>query len=62
MCTANKLGLVPSKPELIAILKDTLDAVEREPELDPRDPRVIEIKQSIRQSLAELEAEWGRAA
>jgi hypothetical protein len=49
-------------PELIVILRETLDAVEREPEFDPRDPRVIEIKQSIRQSIAELEAGRGRAA
>jgi len=42
---------------MISILKDTLDEVEREPALDPWDPRVIEIKQSIRRSLAELESE-----
>lgn len=55
-------ALVPTKPELILILRDTLDAVDREPELDPRDPKVIEIKRSIRQSLSELESEGRRAA
>jgi len=54
---SSRKTLVPSRPEMISILKDTLDEVEREPALDPWDPRVIEIKQSIRRSLAELESE-----
>jgi len=58
----SRQALVPSKPEMILILKDTLDEVEREPGLDAWDPRVIEIKQSIRRSLAELESEGCRAA
>ncbi|HEY5054982.1 MAG TPA: hypothetical protein VII58_02410 [Acidobacteriaceae bacterium] len=53
----SKPTLVPSGPEMILILKDTLIEVEREPEFDQRDPRVIEIKRSIRRSLAELESE-----
>ncbi|HWG17256.1 MAG TPA: hypothetical protein VN678_05305 [Acidobacteriaceae bacterium] len=62
MSVPNKLSLVPTKPEMIEILKGTLDDVEHEPELDPKDPKVIEWKASIRRSIAELEPGWRKAA
>ncbi|HXE06635.1 MAG TPA: hypothetical protein VN612_01980 [Acidobacteriaceae bacterium] len=62
MGAPTNLSLVPSKPEMIEILKGTLEDVEHEPSLNPKDPKVIDWKQSIRRSIAELESDCGKAA
>ncbi|HWB31655.1 MAG TPA: hypothetical protein VG714_00615 [Acidobacteriaceae bacterium] len=48
--------------DLLDILRDTLEAVEREPNLDPNDPVVLDFTFSIRHSIAELEAQAKLAA
>lgn len=41
--------------KLLAILHETLEAIDADPELRPDDPTVLEFKRSVEFSIAELE-------
>lgn len=49
-------------PNLLAILTDTLAEIERDAEISPEDPTIIEFKRSLLRSISELEAQEKRTA
>jgi hypothetical protein len=54
--------MLHSTPTLIELLQSTLMRLEETEGLDPNDPRLIEIKNSILRSIAELELRRSEAA
>jgi hypothetical protein len=51
-----------TSPTLIELLRSTLTRLEETEGLDPNDPRVVEFKNSILRSIAELELRKSEAA
>jgi hypothetical protein len=51
-----------SSPTLLELLSSTLARLEEAEGLDPNDPRLIEVKNSILRSIAELELRKSEAA
>jgi hypothetical protein len=52
-----------STPDLVQLLKETLKRLEQTEELQPNDPALVELKQSIVRTIAELEvAKSGKSA